>query len=170
MMMILVMLSQLEMTHLVENTPKAKISVKLVTVIETPACWGIFGFIHLVYLSNSSFCIDKDHTMLQTLHWKEERIKYFQNNLKCQSHLFMKCRWVARLYFGEIGPTLQVRKVLWCWELNWERLCTDDSDGWTDSWWKLALDFEKTGLRTWPLVPFCLCHCFYIEYGMYFCH
>ena len=38
MMMILVMLSQLEMTHLVENTPKAKISVKLVTVIETPAC------------------------------------------------------------------------------------------------------------------------------------
>ena len=32
------MLSILEMTHLVENTPKAKISVKLVTVIETPAC------------------------------------------------------------------------------------------------------------------------------------
>ena len=38
MMMILVMLSQLGITHLVENTPKAKISVKLVTVIETPAC------------------------------------------------------------------------------------------------------------------------------------
>ena len=38
MIMILVMLSELEMTHLVENTPKAKISVKLVTVIETPAC------------------------------------------------------------------------------------------------------------------------------------
>ena len=36
MMMVLVVLSILEMTF--EITPKAKISVKLVTVIETPAC------------------------------------------------------------------------------------------------------------------------------------
>ena len=36
MMLVLVVLSILEMTF--EITPKAKISVKLVTVIETPAC------------------------------------------------------------------------------------------------------------------------------------